>query len=320
MEASMTVDGAEPPMPQTEPWIVNLLYRTLSVANEFLESLRVPYTATGGSLLGALRHGGLIPWDDDLDIAIREQDFDRVDQAAGEFLGPRGFVWYRMGYFAKIFPIYGVLAPGGWRFPFVDVFSMRLESGWWLPTPDWQRTTWPEEKFPENAFTSLERVPFGPIDIARVGDVMAFDYLTRTYGAEWATAYQFWGFHHLRELEVDGLVGENAIESASTDPREEWWLAPEPLRADQRIAYGPSLEVKEEAEGLQIEDRLRRQVHHLNASASVIFLLATECSPEEIAKDLQDRFRLSEPPRHLVDWCIDDLRRVGVLRAEPLRG
>ena len=35
------------------------------------------YFLEGGSAIGALRHGGIIPWDDDLDIIIRAQDEER---------------------------------------------------------------------------------------------------------------------------------------------------------------------------------------------------------------------------------------------------
>lgn len=42
------------------------------------EELGIRYLATGGTLIGAERHKGFIPWDDDLDVAMTRDDLTRL--------------------------------------------------------------------------------------------------------------------------------------------------------------------------------------------------------------------------------------------------
>ena len=55
----------------------SLQMNILDYVDSFCKENNIRYSLCGGSLIGAIRHKGYIPWDDDIDIMMPRPDYDK---------------------------------------------------------------------------------------------------------------------------------------------------------------------------------------------------------------------------------------------------
>ena len=64
-----------------EPAILEKLHQVqLQILADFIEvcdKYELPYFVVYGTAIGAVRHHGFIPWDDDIDVAMLRGDYDK---------------------------------------------------------------------------------------------------------------------------------------------------------------------------------------------------------------------------------------------------
>jgi lipopolysaccharide cholinephosphotransferase len=63
------------------------LINTLKAFTSFCDKHNLTYYAVAGTCLGAIRHKGIIPWDDDIDVAMPRKDYDKLLALRGELKG-----------------------------------------------------------------------------------------------------------------------------------------------------------------------------------------------------------------------------------------
>lgn len=62
----------------------SLVLQTMMDIHQFCEKNKIDYYIIAGTVLGAIRHNGFVPWDDDIDIAMTRDNYDKFKSLFGK--------------------------------------------------------------------------------------------------------------------------------------------------------------------------------------------------------------------------------------------
>lgn len=195
-------------MPKTEklksvkPEIVKLIYQMVHDISQLFCYFGIDYWMDGGTLLGGVRHSGLIKWDDDVDFGLVSKDIKKF-LALEPVLNFCGYSITKVWFGYKIFYSNRKMIEGfDYSFPFIDIFPFREIDGKIKPSYKKVRDTWPKESWDMEELFPLKKYKFGQTVV--LGPNKPLDYLDRMYGKDWnKIAYR--QYDHEVEEEVEKI-------------------------------------------------------------------------------------------------------------------
>ncbi|VBB18975.1 hypothetical protein YASMINEVIRUS_1507 [Yasminevirus sp. GU-2018] len=189
-----------------KPNIVTQLYKLMYILDSVLTRRNIEVWMSDGTFLGAVRHSGIIPWDDDGDFQIWDSDRTKLEQLRSVF-EMYGIVLMDTWFGYKLFfknasPIKGYR----WLYPAIDIFPVKLNTDNELEFsyPKAQRA-FGKCRFDYSKLYPLKRYAFGSFTLNGPSEEAIKPYFDRCYGDDWSThAYQT--FDHENEKMIKNKV------------------------------------------------------------------------------------------------------------------
>lgn len=161
------------------------LYQMLKDTTKLLENNNIIFWMSGGTLLGAIRHKGLIPWDDDADIEIDEKDIQKL-LSLEKIFNNYGYKITKVDFGFKISLINNKNIDGyDYSFPFIDIFITKNVNGIMKFVNEKTQLEFQKCNFNIKDLFPLKKYDFGIFQM--YGANNPNNYLNSCYGDDWKT-------------------------------------------------------------------------------------------------------------------------------------
>lgn len=111
----------------TDQETIQKVYKLVYDVKRLLTAYKITYWADGGTMLGAVRHQGIIPWDEDADLKILDTEEDQIEKLRKP-LENYNYELMKTWFGYKIFPKDGKKVKGyKWKFPSLDLFTVSFD-------------------------------------------------------------------------------------------------------------------------------------------------------------------------------------------------
>ena len=171
----------------TREHIVEKIYKMVYTVVQLMDIYHINYWAEGGTLLGAVRHKGLIPWDEDADLQILDTDESKI-LLMEQSLEKYGYRLMKTWFGWKIFPEDGEpIKNYNWKYPGLDIFVVKIiqedrEKVIQYKYPKAQKLFGKCWSYYKDIFP-LKKYQFGSFEIN--GPNNPYTYLDSCYGKNW---------------------------------------------------------------------------------------------------------------------------------------
>jgi LicD family len=180
-----------------------LMFDTFSTLVETFDAANITYFMYGGTLIGSLRHHGIIPWDDDIDVIIAAANRTAARSALSK-MSPQFDLYtpdasqktmLQWKFFAS-FASETSWVPKKFRWPYVDIFFFEENATHiWDLEPEYREAGF---VWPKSSVFPLTRRPFGSFTVPAPCDAIAF--VSANYAGAESTSCASPTYNHRNEV------------------------------------------------------------------------------------------------------------------------